>query len=334
MHSATVPQPAPRDGRPVRPWTGNLIGLSLGVAVGGASLQAVLPWLLHQQPPPRPARADKPPTPAAAPIGEPPATPPVTQPVPLPQVAIDWAPAPHATPPLPNVIHPDTQPAPEAEPHKAGTIYTGTGFFVGTDGSLVTADHVVRSCKQIRIVSHLVPPTVVELLAEDQSHDIALLRAGHITPPALLSIAHSPRPSGRVFVLGFPASGQPRIPSETWATLENAALPIADVRADPRNTVWLASTVITHGYSGGPMLDPSTGSVIGIVRAGVDSTKLHAQQPSIPEQLVMGPGAGSLNRFVEHEIGGAYLAATLPMTDEDALDTARRATVHVLCLPP
>ena len=323
----------------MRPWTANLIGLSLGVAVGGAGLQAVLPWLLQQpQQPPRIARADRHLPPPATPEREPPAASaqPVAQPAPLPQIAIDWNPksGPHVTAPLPNIVHPDSPPAHEPEPPKPGTIYTGTGFFVATDGSLITANHVVHSCKQIRIVSRFVPPTIVDLLAADERHDIALLRAGRITPPALLPIARSPQASGRVFVLGFPATAKPRIPDETWATLENAALPLADVRTDPHNTVWLASTVITHGYSGGPMLDPSTGSVIGIVRGDVDSKQLHARQASIPEQLVIGPGTDPLSHLVQHEIGGAYLAASLPMTDEDALDTARRATVHVLCLPP
>ena len=310
----------------MRPWTANLIGLSLGIAIGGAGLQAVLPRLLQHRAPPS-AITEQPPPPAITS----PAPPQQTAPAPLPQIAMDWGP--HVTPPLPNIIRPNSPPPHEAEKHKPGMIYAGTGFFVGTDGSLITANHVVQSCKQIRIVSRLVPPTVVELLAADQNHDIALLHAS-ITPPALLSIAHSPRASGRVFVLGFPATAKPRVPDETWATLENAALPFADVRTDPRNTVWLASTVITHGYSGGPMLDPETGTVIGIVRGDVDSRRLHARQASIPDQLIVGPGAGSLNNFVQHEIGGAYLADMLPMTDEDALDTARRATVHVLCFPP
>ncbi len=328
----------------MRPWTANLIGLSLGIALGGAGLGAALPWLLHpdrtgpQQPPPALARIDKPAPPPVAPRPPPPAptAPSPTQPAPLPQLAIDWdpRPGPHVTPPRPNVIRPDSPPPRETqEKPKPGTIYTGTGFFVGTDGSLLTANHVVGSCKQIRIVSRLVQPTVVELLAADQSHDIALLRAPRITPPALLPIAHSPHATGRVFVLGFPATARPRIPDETWAPLENAALPFADVRADPRNMVWLGSTVITHGYSGGPMLDPETGTVVGIVRAIVDSRRLHARLSSIPEQLAVGPGTDPITHLLQHEIGGAYLAATFPMTDEDALETARRATVHVLCLP-
>ena len=317
----------------MRPWTANLIGLTLGVAVSGAGLQAALPWLLQQQPQ-RVARVDKPQPPPAKPAPEAPA-PPATEPAPLPQLAIDWdpKPGPHVTAALPNIIRPNSPPPREQEAHKPGMIYTGTGFFVGTDGSLITADHVVQSCKQIRIVSRLVPPTVVELLATDLNHDIALLRAASVTPPALLSIAHAPHASGRVFVLGFPATAKPRIPDETWATLENAALPFADVRTDPRNTIWLASTVITHGYSGGPMLDPSTGSVIGIVQGDVDAKRLHAREAAIPEKLVIGPGTGPLSRIVDQEIDGAYLAATYPMTDEDALDAARRATVHVLCLP-
>ena len=317
----------------MRPWTANLIGLSLGVAIGGASLQLVLPrFLPHRELPPV-ATAEAPPPPAVvAPAAPPPQQ---TAPAPLPQIAMEWdpRPGPHTTAPLPNIIHPDSPPAHASEAHKPGLIYTGTGFFVATDGSLITANHVVHSCKQIRIASRLVQPTTVELLATDQNHDIALLRASSITPPALLSIAHSPRASGRVFVLGFPATAKPRIPDETWATLENAALPFADVRTDPRNTIWLASDVITHGYSGGPMLDPATGTVVGIVHGNVEIRGLHARHAAIPDQLVIGPGAGSLSRFVHQEIDGAYLAATMPMTDEDALDTARRATVHVLCYP-
>jgi len=310
---------------------GNLIGLTLGFAIGGAGLAAFLPTATSPaQPPPRAAQPPPEPAPRIA------AMPQATQPIELPRVSI----APRQPDALPNIIHPDTPPGDRrvrledgSAPRQPGSAYAGTGFFVASDGSLITAAHVVTDCRQVRIVSRLVRPAVAELVASDARQDIALLRAAHVRPPATLSVGRPAPSSERLFVLGYPEAGEPLVPSEAWATLENDKLQPAPL-PDPRDIVWIEAPAIGPGYSGGPMLDPSNGQVVGIVRAAVDTTALHAAQAAIPDSgMVFGPGSRALTQFLRREAADSDVSLFATVSGTDALDTARRATVHVLCLP-
>jgi S1-C subfamily serine protease len=316
----------------MRPWMADLIGLGLGSAIGGVALVVILPIALHPEQQPV-GTATVQPAPAAAPVipqpaARPPATP-APAPVELPR-SIAHGPVPQADA-LPNIIYPDTPPSDSRGTHQPGTGVTGTGFFVASDGSLVTAAHVVNGCRQTRIASQLVKPIAAKLIAADTGHDIALLRADHVTPPATLPVGRPAAPDGRLFVLGYPASGGPLVPTETWAVLQNGKLASAPVEfADPRRVIWATAPAVNHGFSGGPMLDPRNGEVVGIVRGMVDSARLHAAQATIPVSgMVTGPGSALLTALLRQEGTDADAQSE---SGDDALDTARRATVRVVCL--
>ncbi len=311
----------------MQPRTANLIGLSIGFAIGGAALVVVLltadssdPEAASAGPPALHAPAVSPEATRATPSS-------VYQPVEMPRIAAAPPSQPDA---LPDVVYPGPPPDGGAT-HKPGTGVAGTGFFVSSDGSLLTAAHVVSGCQQTRIVSQLVKPAVAQMVAIDTTLDIALLRAAHVAPPATLPVGRPAAPGGRLFVLGYPATGGPLIPTETWAVLENDKFPPAPAEfTDPRKMVWVAAPVINHGFSGGPMVDLRNGEVVGIVRGMVNSTRLHAERAAIPASgMVIGPGSAPLSAMLRQQ--GTYTDA-LAVSGDDVLDIARRATVHVLCL--
>lgn len=301
----------------MRPWVGNLIGLVLGFVIGGEALYI---YLSTHRGAPEPAAV------SAPRIEERPAPPQVLQPVELPRVI---APSPSAPDPMPQVIYPETpRPGPQRKP---GSAMAGTGFFVSSDGSLITAAHVVTGCERIRVMSSMVKLSAAETLALDTIEDIALLRASHVTPPATLPIGHPASATARLFVLGYPGSGGLLIPTETWAVLENARMQPAPAKfVDPGRIVWAEAPTVAHGFSGGPMLDPRNGAVVGIVRGMVDSKRLHAERASIPATgMVIGPGSSPLAAMLRQE---GTITDAIALTGDEALDAARRATVHVLCL--
>ena len=137
------------------------------------------------------------------------------------------------------------------------------------------------------------------IVASKSRQDIALLRAAHVRPPGILPIGPPLRPAGdrrtphQVFVLGYPASAGLTIPEETFATLENDKIPAsAGAVADPREIVSIEANAITHGYSGGPILDPGNGAVVGIVKGMTNTSRLRFV-PGMPVSGVSaGPGAG------------------------------------------
>ena len=223
--------------------------------------------------------------------------------------------------PLPAVIEPSV-------PQKGGG-KAGTGFFIANDGSLLTAAHVVTDCRRAEILSRLVKPTAADILARDPIQDIALLRARHVRPPGILSLG---RPaSHQMVVFGYPASAGPIIPSETSATLENDKFPQPlNSLTDPRDVVWIEAAAVTHGYSGGPILDPDNGAVVGIVKGTVDTGRLRPVRGMPASGVAVGPGAGRLTSFLHQAAPDLDMAAPSD-TGDTVLDDARRATVHVIC---
>jgi S1-C subfamily serine protease len=318
----------------------DLLGLVIGLVLGGVALYLFFPRIeAAMLPVPLPVQLAQPAAQPAAPgvvparpvaqlVVPPPPALGVTAPAPAPLPSIayhDLAPISPGARPLPAVIGP-TQP-----PKSLGT--AGTGFFIASDGSLLTAAHVVTECTRTAIISSFVKPTAAEIVASDARLDIALLRAPHLRPPGILPLGLPPgQPASRqLVVLGYPASAGPIIPAETWATLENDKFPKgAGTLTDPLEIIWIEAAAVTHGFSGGPILDPGNGSVVGLVRATVADDRLRLIRGMPTSGVAVGPGAGRLSNFLRQE--APYLDTVQPTdTGTAAIEDARRATVHVLC---
>ncbi len=312
------------------PQKADLLGLAIGFGLGGAVLASSLPAIeaaLRPAPPPAQlAQAPPTPGPAALPADAPPAPPDRVAELPAPDelprvVYPDLPPNGTLAPPLPTVVEPSV---PRNAAGKAGT-----GFFIADDGSLLTAAHVVTDCRRTEVLSRLVKSTPAEVLASDPTHDIALLRIRHVRPPGTLSIG---RPaSRRMVVFGYPASAGPIIPQETTATLENDKFPLPlNALTNPRDLVWIEAAAVTHGYSGGPILNPDNGAVVGIVKGSVDTHGAGFARGMPVSGVTIGPGAGRLADFLHQAAPELDLAAPYD-TGDTAMDDARRATVHVVC---
>jgi S1-C subfamily serine protease len=229
---------------------------------------------------------------------------------------------------LPAVVTP-AMPADEASAGTGGK--AGTGFFIGEDGTLLTAAHVASGCGRMQIISKYVARTWVSLVASDQVHDIALLKAPDLRPPSVVHLASVAPTSGKLFILGYPATAGLTVPAETWAVMQNEKFP-PDIGslADPRDLLWLSAPEVTHGYSGGPIFDPRLGAVVGIVKGEVDGGYLRLVRDMPTTGVAIGPGIGSISALVRREV--PYVAVSLVSSPGDAgVDALRRATVHVLC---
>ena len=183
-------------------------------------------------------------------------------------------------------------------------------------------------------VSRLVKPTAADILASRcRRTDIALLRARRTFAPARHT-SHWPSASAggdrrtphQVFVLGYPASAGLTIPEETFATLENDKIPAsAGAVADPREIVWIEANAITHGYSGGPILDPGNGAVVGIVKGMINTSRLRFV-PGMPGVRCVGRAGcgapGSLRR------GRGAVSRHRPAVGHRRCRARRRAAGH------
>jgi S1-C subfamily serine protease len=163
----------------------------------------------------------------------------------------------------------DSRTLPDPVTGKRRLTGTGSGFYVGPDGEILTNDHVVAHCSMLTATADDDSKHAAVLVATLAAVDIALLRTTRL-PPAIARFSTAPQASDgdQLAVIGYPAYGLPtRLSSLTPAQTDPASL------ATPDGKVFFRGE-IRHGNSGSPLLDEA-GNVVGLVDAMIDTPKLY-----------------------------------------------------------
>jgi S1-C subfamily serine protease len=154
----------------------------------------------------------------------------------------------------------------------AGSVWSGSGFFVTTDGYLITNHHVATGEPKTPIKPEITfrvrmddgTEKTAELIAVDDAADIAVMKIVPDAPVTPLKLAdYYPEQGAEALVLGYPATG------ESEHTMEISNGTIKSVHEGDEHEVWFNLNT-THGNSGGPIVDASN-NVIAILTAGRES---------------------------------------------------------------
>lgn len=155
---------------------------------------------------------------------------------------------------------------------------TGTGFYVARDGALITNNHVVAECGQMRISDgHEGIPA--KIVAVDPQRDLALLRAPHSADAIAVFRSDKIGLGENVVVVGFPLSG---LLSSSPIVTSGIVSALAGMHDNARELQ--ISAPIQPGNSGGPLFD-GTGRIAGVVVATLDTVRLARAIGVVPENL-------------------------------------------------
>lgn len=149
----------------------------------------------------------------------------------------------------------------------------GTGFAVGDGAHILTALHLVRGAPAGGLsvfVGKDRKPVKVTQVAADADHDMVLLKIEGQTLPALrLFLGKQLEEGEEVAFTGFPLGAAHGLYPATHRGTISAILPIAPGKADAADraevVAYQLDATSLPGNSGGPMVDPADGSVVGIV---------------------------------------------------------------------
>lgn len=139
-------------------------------------------------------------------------------------------------------------------------VISGTGFYVSTDGHVVTNEHVVQHCKEIWLKNGE-DEISARLVDVDVKNDLALLKASERPEEiATLRYEQNLEPGDEVTIMGYPVeNGSVKHYRIRTATIIDTVGPTGQQN-------WLQFTdALKKGNSGGPLLD-EYGNVIGVVR--------------------------------------------------------------------
>jgi S1-C subfamily serine protease len=141
---------------------------------------------------------------------------------------------------------------------------TGSGFFISTNGMLVTNYHVVANSSAVSIFSPQSRQQYhARIVRTDPASDLALLQADMTSMPIPLASTFNLRRGEDVLTLGYPDPGIQGVGQKATFGRVNANTGVQD---DIRFAQ--VDLPIQPGNSGGPLLNTS-GEVVGIVTSGL-----------------------------------------------------------------
>lgn len=214
---------------------------------------------------------------------------------------------------------------------KALKIYmnSGTGFIVSRDGYIITNEHVVKSCKQIRVMG-AANNRLARLINTDREYDLALLQIdGSLPDIAVLRDDSQGLAAGEeVVIVGYPGEAAKALRT---VTREGKIVNPKGPRGEDK---WVEfDDVIAQGNSGGAMLDTS-GHVVGVVaaKATIYTYELGNPENGSTRNSGIAVSLPVLKEFLSsngveyrQEISDSYLSA------HRVTDMAERFMVNVRC---
>jgi S1-C subfamily serine protease len=152
----------------------------------------------------------------------------------------------------------------------------GTGFFITSDGEILTNNHVVAGCHNLTILGGM----PVQIISRDPASDLALVKADHKPDQvAVFRSGPAPRIGDTVVTFGFPLPG-------ILSSEGNVATGILSATTGLQNDIRYVqiSAPVQPGNSGGPVFDTS-GHIVGVVVAKLDALRIAQFTGDVPQNV-------------------------------------------------
>jgi TPR repeat protein len=205
---------------------------------------------------------------------------------------------------------------------------SGTGFFITTNGYIVTSYHVVKDAAKVRLVTNQGIKIAV-VVKSDSTNDIAILKAENAQYVSLpIKSSMGVKLGADVFTVGFPnVQLQGFEPKYTKGNISS----LSGIQDDPRH--FQISTPVQPGNSGGPLID-TMGNVIGIVVAKISDVEALEATGSIPQNVNYAIKSSFALALLE-SLPEASQNLKPPLQKErnpaDIVDEAQKSVVLILC---
>lgn len=197
----------------------------------------------------------------------------------------------------------------------------GTGFVVSALGHVITNEHVVHGCSDVRTVGD---SAVLKVVAVDESNDLALLSGA--TGTVRFKIRSSGPELGEVATaLGYPLGQMSNYQlNATTGSVTALAGPGGDSR------YFQLSAPVQPGNSGGPVIDAS-GGVIGVVAATADARKVLERSGALPQNMNYAIQASVLTSFLHAHGVGAETSEERPSPLVDVINRSKAGVLVLTC---
>jgi uncharacterized protein len=202
---------------------------------------------------------------------------------------------------------------------------SGSGFYVSAAGDIITNQHVIEGCTEIRLPDG----SPLQVVSIDKANDLALLKSSKPAPDfARFRDGRGVRTGEAIMIAGFPLRDE--ISSELNVTTGNISA-LAGPNDD--RTLIQITAPVQHGNSGGPVLDLS-GHVVGVVQSKFDPTTDTSGDNTIdvPQNVNFAVSANLLRSFLDaQDVDYQSEPSKAPLSPIDIAGRARAFTISLEC---
>lgn len=201
---------------------------------------------------------------------------------------------------------------------------SGSGFFVSTEGHLITNQHVINQCTQMRLAGQSTPLTVI---ASDAAIDLAILRTPMPTGVKPVAVRRGPARQGEeIATYGYPLQG---LLSSGGQINTGIVAALSGLRNDANQLQ--INAPVQAGSSGGPLLD-RRGEVVGVVVSKLNALRVAQNTGDIPQNVNFAIKPEVLVRFMRAQgVEPVSYGAGSTLSTEGLAERARDFTVAVEC---
>ena len=142
-------------------------------------------------------------------------------------------------------------------PHRHFAQAQGSGFFISSDGYIVTNNHVVDHASEVTVTTSEGKSMPAKVIGVDSKTDLALLKADGSNFPYVTFADHTPRVGDWVIAVGNPFG----LGGTVTAGIVSARG--RDIGSGPYDDFLQIDAPVNHGNSGGPTFN-AEGEVVGV----------------------------------------------------------------------
>ncbi len=204
-------------------------------------------------------------------------------------------------------------------------IGSGSGFFISSQGHIVSNAHVVGSCKKIKVYENG-KEIFLNILGTDTNNDIGLVK-GKFKNTKYLNIKSDGAELGEDIV----AFGYPLV--DTLSDNVKLTKGIVSSLAGPNNNFAMIQidAALQPGNSGGPVLNMN-GLVVGIASSGLSKLKMAKEQKILPENVNFAVAAPTIVKFLKANNINLPQGTNKIYKTKELAKIGEPATVQLLCL--
>lgn len=202
----------------------------------------------------------------------------------------------------------------------------GTGFVVSAAGHIVTNNHVIDGCSELKGNLTGEAAMVLRVVSSDANNDLALLQApSTATFKEFARIRdRSIRSGDSVVAIGFPFHG---LLTSDFTVTTGIVSSLSGMRNDSR--FLQISAPVQPGNSGGPLFD-TTGQIVGVVTGKLDGLRVAVATGSIPENINFAIKTGALRDFLDNSV--VPYQTTEPRGELKTTDIAGNARAYTMLI--